>query len=325
MGFAGTGTIWMNGSLVNWADAKIHIASHVIHYGSAVFEGARCYDTPKGSACFRLDDHTARLYNSAKIYRMPIPMEPAALNAAIFDTIRANDFKACYIRPLIYRGYGEPGVSPFGSPVDVAILCWEWGAYLGPEALEKGVDVRVSSWTRVAPNTFPTMAKASANYAGSQLIKMEAIADGYAEGIALNGDGHVSEGSAANIFMVRNGVLYTPPLYSSVLPGITRDSIIIIARDLGYEIREDIIQREALYIADELFFVGTAAEVTPIRSVDRLVVGAGKCGPITREIQRRFFEIVNGEVPDRHGWLQYLNSPASGADTTKSKTTVGSR
>ncbi len=319
MAFAGTGTIWMNGLLVNWADAKIHIASHVIHYGSAVFEGARCYDTPKGSACFRLDAHTARLYNSAKIYRMPIPMEPAELNAAIFDTIRANHFTACYIRPLIYRGYGEPGVSPLGSPVDVAILCWEWGAYLGPEALEKGVDVCVSSWTRSAPNTLPTMAKASANYASSQLIKMEAMADGYAEGIALDVNGHVSEGSAQNIFMVRNGVLYTPPLHASVLPGITRDSIITIARDLGYEVREEIIQREALYIADELFFVGTAAEVTPIRSVDRVTVGAGACGPMTRTLQRRFFEILNGEVPDPHGWLQYLNPPAVGADKTESE------
>jgi branched-chain amino acid aminotransferase len=306
MGFPTTGKIWMNGSLVNWADANIHIASHVIHYGSAVFEGARCYDTPKGSACFRLDAHTARLYNSAKIYRMPVPIGPAAMNAAIFDTIRANRFKACYIRPLIYRGYGDPGVSPHGCPVDVAILCWEWGAYLGPEALEKGVDVCISSWTRVAPNTFPTMAKASANYASSQLIKMEAIADGYSEGIALDVNGFVSEGSAANIFLVRGGVLYTPPLHASVLPGITRDSIVAIARDLGYEVREDLIQREALYIADELFFSGTAAEVTPIRSVDRVEVGAGQCGPVTRAIQRRFFEIVNGEAPDSHGWLNYL-------------------
>ena len=325
MAFAGTGKIWMNGSLVNWADAKIHIASHVIHYGSAVFEGERCYDTPKGSACFRLDAHTKRLYNSAKIYRMPIPLDQAAFNAAILDTIRANGFKACYIRPLVYRGYGEPGVSPLGSPVDVAILCWEWGAYLGPEALEKGVDVRVSSWRRAAPDTFPTQAKSSANYASSQLIKLEAVADGYAEGIALDVNGHVSEGSAQNLFLVRDGVLYTPPLYASVLPGITRDSVITIARDLGYEVREDIIQRETLYVADELFFVGTAAEVTPIRSVDRSVVGAGKCGPITRTIQRHFFEIVNSEIPDRHGWLTYLNPKGSGAEKTESEKPVGSR
>ncbi|HEY3381879.1 MAG TPA: branched-chain amino acid transaminase [Vicinamibacterales bacterium] len=308
MAFAGTGTIWMNGSLVNWADAKIHVASHVVHYGSAVFEGARCYDTPKGSACFRLDAHTKRLYNSAKIYRMEIPYEPAVLNAAILDTIRANRLKACYIRPLIYRGYGEPGVSPLGSPVDVAILVWEWGKYLGPEALEKGVDVRVSSWTRSAPNTFPTMAKSSANYASSQLIKMEAMADGYAEGIALDASGHVSEGSAQNIFLVRDGVLFTPPIAASVLPGITRDSIMTMARDLGYDVREENLLRESLYIADELFFVGTAAEVTPIRSVDRVLVGAGKAGPVTRAIQKAFFQIIDGEVPDRHGWLLYLNS-----------------
>jgi branched-chain amino acid aminotransferase len=318
-----TGVIWMNGSLVPWADARIHIASHVIHYGSGVFEGARCYDTPKGSACFRLDAHTTRLFNSAKIYRMPIPMEPEALNQAIVDTIVANDLKSCYIRPLVYRGYGEPGVSPLQSPLDIAILCWEWGAYLGPEALEKGVDVCVSSWTRAAPNTFPTSAKSSANYASSALIKMEAQADGYAEGIALDVNGYVSEGSAQNIFLVRSGVLFTPPLHASVLPGITRDSIMVIARDLGYEVREENIQREGLYVADELFFTGTAAEVTPIRSVDRVTVGTGRCGPITRAVQTRFFEIVNGEVPDAHHWLRYLNPPRAAAEKTNSATTVG--
>lgn len=306
MGFPSTGKIWMNGSLVDWADAKIHIGSHVIHYGSAVFEGARCYSTPKGSACFRLDAHTARLYNSTKIYRMTMPIEPAAMDQAIIDTIKANDLKACYIRPLVYRGYGEPGVSPYGSPVDIAILCWEWGAYLGADALEKGVAVRISSWTRAAPNTFPTMAKASANYASSQLIKMEAIADGYSEGIALNVDGFVSEGSAQNLFLVRDGILFTPPLSASVLPGITRDSLITIARDLGCQVREELIQREALYVADELFFSGTAAEVTPITSVDRVTIGTGACGPVTRAIQKRFFDIVDGTVPDSHGWLRYI-------------------
>ena len=315
MPFAGTGSIWMNGSLVKWADANIHIASHVVHYGSAVFEGERCYDTPRGPACFRLAAHTKRLYNSAKIYRMPIPMEPAAFDAAILETIRANDFKSCYIRPLVYRGYGEPGVSPMGSPVEVAILCWEWGAYLGPEALEKGVDVCISSWTRSAPNTFPTLAKASANYASSQLIKMEAMADGYAEGIALDAGGHVSEGSAQNLFVVRDGILLTPPLHNSVLPGITRDSVMTLARDMGYEVREEVIQREALYIADELFFVGTAAEVTPIRSVDRIQIGPGKCGPVTKAMQTRFFEVISGRVPDQHGWLTYVYPEAAGADT----------
>jgi branched-chain amino acid aminotransferase len=325
MAFPTTGVIWMNGSLVKWNDATIHIASHVIHYGSGIFEGARCYDTPNGSACFRLDAHTTRLYNSAKIYRMPIPIAPEAMNAAIFETIRANGFKACYIRPLIYRGYGEPGVSPLASPVDIAILCWEWGAYLGAEALERGVDVCVSSWTRSAPNTFPTMAKSSANYASSGLIKMEAQADGYSEGIALDVNGHVSEGSAQNIFLVRNGVLYTPPLHASVLPGITRDSIMVLAADLGYTVREELIPRESLYIADELFFVGTAAEVTPIRTVDKIEIGSGKCGPITRAIQKRFFEVLNGEVPDTHGWLQYLNPATASTDKTNSTTTVGNR
>jgi branched-chain amino acid aminotransferase len=310
MGFSGVGKIWMNGTLVDWADAKIHIASHVIHYGSGVFEGARCYDTPKGSAVLGLKAHLTRLLASGKIYRMDPPYDLPQLETAVLDTIRANGFKACYIRPLMYRGYGALGVNPFSCPVDVAVFVWEWGAYLGPEALEKGVDVRVSSWTRAAPNTFPTMAKAVANYASSQLIKMEAIADGYAEGIALDVNGHVSEGSAQNLFMVRRGVLHTPPIHASVLPGITRDSVITIARDMGYEVRETTIQREALYVCDELFFCGTAAEVTPIRSVDRAVVGAGKCGPITRAIQKRFFEIVNGDVPDRHNWLQYLNPPA---------------
>ena len=299
MPFAGTGVIWMNGSLVNWADAKIHIASHVIHYGSGVFEGARCYETPKGSACFRLDAHTARLYDSAKIYRMPIPLEPAALNQAVLDTIRANHFKACYIRPLVYRGYSELGVNPFGCPVDAAILCWEWGAYLGPEALEKGVDVRVSSWTRAAPNTFPTMAKAVANYASSQLIKMEAIADGYAEGIALDVDGHVSEGSAQNLFLVRHGIVYTPPLHASVLPGITRDSIITIARDLGYDVREDDHPaRDALHRRRAVLRGhGRRGHADPVGGPDRRSA-PGACGPVTRALQQRFFEIINGEVPD---------------------------
>lgn len=324
MGFAGTGTIWMNGSLVNWSDAKIHVASHVIHYGSGVFEGARCYDTPKGSACFRLGAHMTRLFNSAKIYRMEYPLGVDGFTEAVLETIRANQFKACYIRPLIYRGYGAPGVNPLGSPVEATILCWEWGKYLGPEALEKGVDVRVSSWSRSAPNTFPTMAKSVANYASGQLIKMEAVLDGYTEGIALDVYGHVSEGSGENVFLVRDGVLHTPPLYSSVLPGITRDSVMTIARDLGYEVREEPLQREALYIADELFFAGTAAEITPVRSVDKIVVGAGKCGPITKAIQTRFFDIIAGRAPDAHGWLTYVYPGPSGADTqTREKVVTG--
>lgn len=306
MGFAGTGTIWMNGTLVEWKDATIHIASHVIHYGSGVFEGARCYATPKGSACFRLDEHLVRLQRSAKIYRMEYPLDLAGWRDAVLGTIRANELKACYIRPLIYRGYETLGVNPLGNPVDAAILLWEWGAYLGQEALELGADVKISTWARMAPNTFPAMAKATANYANSALIKMEALTEGYSEGIALDVSGNVSEGSGQNVFVVRDGTIYTPPLAASILNGITRDSIITLARDRGYTVVEADMPRESLYIADEAFFVGTAAEVTPIRSVDRIVVGAGRRGPVTETLQHAFFQVINGEVPDTHGWLTYV-------------------
>jgi branched-chain amino acid aminotransferase len=306
MAFSGTGKIWMNGKLVEWKDANIHIATHVIHYGSGVFEGARCYATPKGSACFRLDAHMRRLQHSAKIYRMEYALDLAGWNEAVLETIRANEMKACYIRPILYRGYDSLGVNPLTCPVDAAILLWEWGAYLGQEALEQGVDVKVSSWSRMAPNTLPAMAKSAANYANSALIKMEALADGYAEGIALDVSGNISEGSGQNVFMVRDGVIYTPPLGSSILGGITRDSVMTLARDLGYTVNESIIPREALYIADELFFVGTAAEVTPVRSVDKQTVGAGKRGPITKALQQAFFDVINGAVPDTHGWLTYV-------------------
>jgi branched-chain amino acid aminotransferase len=306
MAFPGTGTIWMNGKLVDWKDANVHIATHVIHYGSAVFEGARCYATPKGSACFRLDAHMRRLQQSAKIYRMEYALDLAGWNSAVLDTVRANAMKACYIRPILYRGYDSLGVNPLSCPVDAAIMLWDWGAYLGKEALEEGTDVKVSSWSRMAPNTLPAMAKSAANYANSALIKMEALADGYAEGIALDVSGNVSEGSGQNIFMVRDGIIYTPPLGSSILGGITRDSVATLARDLGYPVNESIIPREALYIADELFFVGTAAEVTPIRSVDKQRVGAGTRGPITKALQQAFFDVINGEVPDTHGWLTYV-------------------
>jgi branched-chain amino acid aminotransferase len=306
MAFAGTGKVWMNGSLVNWADAKIHVASHVIHYGSAVFEGARCYATPKGSACFRIDTHIDRLLNSAKIYRMDTPHTRATLTDAVLETIRANKLRACYIRPIVYRGYEALGVNPFPCPVDVAILVWEWGRYLGADAGEKGVDVKVSSWTRMAPNTFPSLAKSSANYANSALIKMEAIADGYAEGLALDSFGYISEGSGENVFLVRNGVVYTPPITASILPGITRDSVMSLLRDMGYRIREEMVPRELLYIADEVFFVGTAAEITPVRTVDKIQVGNGHPGPVTEAVQRAFFDVINGEVPDAHGWLTYV-------------------
>lgn len=312
MAFAGTGKIWMNGTLVDWADAKIHIASHVIHYGSGVFEGARCYDTPRGSAVLRLDAHMKRLLASAKVYRMDSPYSQQQLETAVLDTIRANRFKACYIRPLMYRGYNQLGVNPLSCPVDVAVMAWEWGAYLGPEALEQGVDVCVSSWNRMAPNTFPSLAKACGNYANAQLIRMEADLNGYNEGIALDTAGYVSEGSGENIFVVREGVIYTPPFSASILPGITRDMVMTIAQDLGYRATEEMLPREMLYLADELFFVGTAVEITPIRSVDKIRVGAGRRGPITEAIQRRFSQIISGEVPDTHGWLTYLDRAESG-------------
>jgi branched-chain amino acid aminotransferase len=306
MAFSGTGKIWMNGKLVEWKDANIHIATHVIHYGSAVFEGARCYATPKGSACFRLDAHMRRLQHSAKIYRMEYALDLAGWNEAVLETIRANEMKACYIRPILYRGYDSLGVNPLSCPVDAAIMLWEWGAYLGKEALEQGTDVKISSWSRMAPNTLPAMAKSAANYANSALIKMEAIADGYAEGIALDVSGNISEGSGQNIFVVRDGAIYTPPLGSSILGGITRDSVMTLARDLGYTVSESVIPREALYIADEIFFVGTAAEVTPVRSVDKQHIGAGRRGPVTQALQQAFFEVINGTVPDTHGWLTYV-------------------
>ena len=306
MAFSGTGKIWMNGALVDWADATIHVASHVVHYGSGVFEGARCYKTPRGSACFRLDAHMRRLFDSCKIYRMEPQDDLNTLTNAVLETIRANEFKACYIRPIIYRGYNELGVNPFPCPVDTAILTWEWGAYLGQDALKNGVDVRVSSWNRAAPNTFPTLAKSAANYANSQLIKMEAIAEGYSEGIALDTHGNLSEGSGQNLFLVRDNILYTPPLSAAVLPGITRSSVITLARDLGFTVQEEMLPRELLYIADEAFFVGTAAEITPIRSVDKITIGAGRPGPVTEALQKAFFAVINGEVPDRHGWLTFV-------------------
>ena len=311
MAFPGTGKIWMNGSLVDWKDAKIHIGSHIVHYGSGVFEGARCYDTLGGSACFRLDAHIRRLMDSARIYRMEPKYDAQALTEAIHETINANGFRACYIRPIVYRGYDSLGVNPLPCPVDVAIMVWEWGAYFTKEAIEEGLDVKISTWARNAPNTTPAMAKSVANYANAQLIKMEAIAEGYAEGIALDTYGNLSEGSGQNVFIVRDGVIFTPPVGNSVLWGITRDSVMTLARELGFDVREQTLPRETLYIADEVFFAGTAVEVTPIRSVDRVKVGRGRRGPVTEAIQQRFFQIVKGELPDTHGWLQFVHSPAT--------------
>ena len=298
--------IWMSGKLVPWDDARIHVGSHVIHYGSAVFEGIRCYSTPKGSVVFRLDTHTERLFNSAKIYWMEVPYSPEQVDAAVLATIAANKLEACYIRPVVYRGAGQLGVNPLGSPVELAIMVWDWGKYLGQEALEQGVDVCVSSWTRMAPNTLPTMAKAGGNYMNSQLIKIEALKGGFAEGIALDHQGYVSEGSGENLFAVSKGRLLTPPLVSSILPGITRDSVLTLARRLGIPVEEKALPREMLYLADELFFTGTAAEITPIRSVDRQKVGKGTRGPITEALQRAFFDVIECNVGDEHGWLTFV-------------------
>jgi branched-chain amino acid aminotransferase len=306
MSFPKSEKIWMNGKLVPWDDAKIHVGSHVIHYGSAVFEGIRAYATPDGPAVFRLDAHTERLYNSAKIYRMDVPYSPDEFNAALCETIAVNRLEACYIRPIIYRGYGQLGVNPFPCPVDVAIMVWDWGKYLGTESLEKGVDACVSSWTRLAPNTMPTMAKSSANYMNSQLIKMEAVKEGYSEGIALDAQGNLSEGSGENLFLVVKGTLLTPPLISSVLPGITRDTVLALARRLEIPVREQEMPREMLYLADEVFFTGTAAEITPIRSIDKITVGRGARGPVTEALQKAFFDVVECRVPDEFGWLTYV-------------------
>lgn len=302
----GSGKIWMNGTFVEWKDANIHIASHVVHYASGVFEGARCYETPKGAACFRLDEHIRRLYDSAKIYRMDYALNQAELRNAVLDTIRQNKYQACYIRPLMYRGYNTLGVNPLSCPVEVAILVWEWGAYLGEESLEQGVDVQISSWGRGAQNRFPSLSKATANYANSQLIKMESVNHGYAEGIALDPMGFLSEGSGQNLFLIRDKVLTTPPISSSVLPGITRDVVIKIATDLGFKVKEEVQPREAIYIADEAFFSGTAAEITPIRSVDKIDIGSGTRGPITEKIQKTFFDIIYGRETDKHNWLTYV-------------------
>ena len=295
--------IWMNGELVPWNEAKVHVLTHAFHYASGVFEGIRAYKTEKlGTAVFRLDEHVERLINSAKIYRMELQFSHEDIKNAIIETIRANEHEACYIRPIVYRGFYNLGVNPFECPVEIAIATWEWGKYLGPEALLKGVDVMVSSWNKFGPNTLPAMAKATANYANSQLVKMEAVLNGYAEGILLNPDGTISEGSGENIFIVYKGVVYTPPLASSILPGITRDTVITILKELGYEVKEQPIPREFLYIADEVFFTGTAAEITPIRSVDKINVGNGDF-PVVRKVQQMFFDLVDGKIEKYRHWL----------------------
>ena len=299
-----TPKIWHNGKFIPWDDAKIHVLAHVTSYGSSVFEGIRCYATPAGPAVFRVREHIRRLIDSAKIYRMELPFSPGQLVDAILELIRENGMQSCYVRPLVLRGYGNVGVlATKENPIETYLACWEWGKYLGEEAMLHGVDVCVSSWTRIAPNTLPALAKAGANYMNSQLIRMEAHINGYAEGIALDDSGYVSEGSGENVFVVRDGKIITPPLGASVLPGITRQSIIELAAALNIPITEAPVPRELLYIADEVFFTGTAAEVTPVRSVDRIVVGKGQRGPITERLQREFFAIVEGTTEDRFGWL----------------------
>lgn len=298
--------IWMDGELVPWDKAQVHVLSHALHYGSAVFEGIRCYETASGSAVFCLSEHIKRLFNSCKVYRMELKYTPQQVGQAILDTIKANHLKSCYIRPLAYRGYGQLGVEPRTCPMKLAIATWPWGAYLGADALDEGVDVGVSSWRRAAPDTIPSGAKVAGNYLSSQLIKMEAVENGYAEGIALDVYGNVAEGSGENIFLVKDGVLMTPPLANSVLPGITRSSIITLAGDLGIPVQEAAFAREQLYMADELFFAGTAAELTPIRSVDHIQVGEGHRGPVTARLQEAFFQVVSGKVPDTHHWLTFV-------------------
>ncbi len=309
--------IWFNGRLVPFEQATVHVLSHVLHYGSSVFEGIRCYDTARGPAVFRLREHMRRLVDSAKIYRMAVPYDLDTLDAAVLETISASGMDACYVRPLVFRGFGKMGVNPLNNPVETIIAVWNWGAYLGPEAMEQGVDVHVSSWQRYAPNTMPALAKAGGNYLSSSLAKMDAVLGGFVEGIMLNVDGYVAEGSGENLFLVRDGVLVTPPASLSVLPGITRGSIIQLARDAGYSVEERLIPREALYVADELFFTGTAAEVTPIRSVDHHTIGEGKRGPVTHALQQAFERVIkDGEDP--YGWLTFVpeRETASASNTT---------
>jgi branched-chain amino acid aminotransferase len=297
--------IWMNGELVGWNDAKIHVMSHAVHYGSTTFEGIRCYETLKGSALLFLDEHIRRLRDSSKIYRIEIPFSEKELKEAIISTIHANSHKSCYVRPIVYRGLGAFGVNPHRASIEVAIATWEWGTYLGEDVLETGVDVRVASWYRPAPNTMPSWAKAGGNYLNSQLIKMEALSDGYAEGIALDINGYVAEGSGENIFVIRDGMIYTPLPAQSILPGITRNAVMHIARELGYQVHETLIPREALYVADEVFLTGTAAEITPVRSIDKYPVGNEKRGPVTEALQHNYLKIVQtGDDP--YNWLTFI-------------------
>ncbi len=312
--FEGIHWVWMNGKLVEFEKATVHVMAHALHYGSGLFEGIRCYRTPGGPAIFRLHDHLKRLENSCKVYRMEIPFSRDELIQACFETVRSNELEECYIRPIVFRGFGTVGINPLKSPVEVAVAAFPWGRYLGDDSVEKGVDACVSSWRRSGLGSSPALAKATANYLNSQLIKMEALSNGYAEGIALDSNGYVSEGSGENVFLVQEGVLYTPPVSSSILPGITRHSVLVLAEEMGIEVRRIAIPRGMLYTCDEAFFTGTAVEITPIRSIDRVAVGTGAPGPVTRRLIREFLGITRGEIPDRHGWLTpVLVSSAVGA------------
>lgn len=295
--------IWRNGEFVDWDKATVHVMSHALHYGTSWFEGIRCYKTSRGSEVFRLKEHVERLFNSCKIYRTTVPYSPEEIWEAILETIRVNELEHCYIRPIVFRGQGSYGLDPLKAPLETFIVAYEWGSLLGEDALQNGVDACVSSWARMAPNTFPWMAKTGGNYINSGLIKMEAVVNGFAEGIALDTQGYVSEGSGENIFLVVRDRLVTPPTSSSILPGITRDAVITLARHLSYEVETQLIPREMLYIADEIFLCGTAAEITPVRSMDRIAIGSGARGPVTARIQRAFFDYVTGQVEDRYGWL----------------------
>jgi branched-chain amino acid aminotransferase len=298
--------IWRDGEFIPWADATMHVLSHSMQFGSAAFEGIRAYSTPQGPAVFRLREHLLRLVHSVRIYRMEIDYSVDQLIEATRELVRRNEMDACYIRPMVVRGYGAAGMVPHESPIHVFLPCWAWGAYLGDEALANGVDACISSWNRVAPNTIPAMAKIAGNYLSGQLIKMEALANGFQEGIALNPNGTVSEGSGQNVFAVLDGVIYTSPLDGTILGGITRASIQRLAIDAGFTVREQPIAREMLYSADEVFLTGTASEVTPIRSLDRIRIGGGKPGPVTKQLQAQFLDIVHGRVPDTHGWLTHV-------------------
>jgi branched-chain amino acid aminotransferase len=308
-----TAKIWRDGVLVDWADATIHVLAHSVHYGSSVFEGIRCYEGPNGGAVFRLRDHMRRLADSAKIYRLEMRHSVDDMVNAVVETVAANDLTECYIRPLVMRSGQQMGVWAKDIPVETFVICYRWPTLLGAAAMEGGADVRVSSWRRAAPDTFPTLAKAGGNYLNSQLSAMEARLDEYAEGIMLDANGWVAEGSGQNLFVVRDGVLYTAPISSGILHGITRDSVMKFGVDLGYEVREMVMPREFLYIADEAFFCGTAAEITPIRSIDQLQVGEGKPGPVTRRLQERYMDIVRGRTPDTHGWLTAVPSAVPAA------------